>query len=406
MDYGILGPLQVRDRDRELSLGSPRLRALLGLLLLHRNEPVSSERLIDELWDGAPPATANKALQNGVSQLRRVLPDDVLRTVPRGYELRVGENELDADRFERALDAARDDSDPESAAATLRAALELWRGPALPELADVIAAQPELARLEDRRAAAFEDRVEADLERGRHAELVGELEAEVARHPLRERLRAQLMLALYRSGRQADALAAYQDARRTLVDDLGLEPGPELRARHEAILRQDPALDPPAAPARTWSPAERRAPLALLLGGAALLAVVVAAGVLLLTRDDERPAGLGAVPGNSLVALDVRTGRVTATVPAGSTPASVAAGQSDIWAINADDGTLTRAGRETSATRTFAVPASPTGLAAGPSGVWISTGVPAERLLRLAPATGAVDPPASGCHPATTATTS
>ena len=390
MDYGILGPLQVRDRDRELSLGSPRLRALLGLLLLHRNEPVSSERLIDELWDGAPPATANKALQNGVSQLRRVLADDVLRTVPRGYELRVGENELDADRFERALDAARDDSDPESAAATLRAALELWRGPALPELADVIAAQPELARLEDRRAAAFEDRVEADLERGRHAELVGELEAEVARHPLRERLRAQLMLALYRSGRQADALVAYQDARRTLVDDLGLEPGPELRARHEAILRQDPALDPPAAPARTWSPAERRAPLALLLGGAALLAVVVAAGVLLLTRDDERPAGLGAVPGNSLVALDVRTGRVTATVPAGSTPASVAAGQSDIWAINADDGTLTRAGRETSATRTFAVPASPTGLAAGPSGLWISTGVPAERVLRLEPATGAV----------------
>ena len=119
MDYRILGPLEVRDGDGELPLGSPRLRALLGLLLLHRNEPVSSERLIDELWAGAPPATANKALQNGVSQLRRVLARDVLRTVPRGYVLRVGEDELDADRFERALDAARDARRPaESAAAT------------------------------------------------------------------------------------------------------------------------------------------------------------------------------------------------------------------------------------------------------------------------------------------------
>ena len=290
MDYRILGPLEVQDGDLEVPLEAPRLRALLALLLLHRNVPVASERLIDELWDGSPPATANKALQNAVSQLRRSLPGDVLRTVGRGYELRVGDSELDADRFESALAAAADDADPESAATTLREALELWRGPPLPELADVVAAQPEIARLEDRRAAAFEARVEADLARGRHAELVGELEAEVARNPLRERLRAQLMLALYRSGRQADALAAYQDARRTLVDELGLEPGPELRARHEAILRQDPALDPPAAAARTWTPAARRAPLALLFGGAALLAVVVAGGVLALTRGDGRQA--------------------------------------------------------------------------------------------------------------------
>ena len=170
MDYRILGPLEVQDGDLEVPLEAPRLRALLALLLLHRNVPVASERLIDELWDGSPPATANKALQNAVSQLRRSLPGDVLRHG--GSRLRAAGRRLptlDADRFESALAAAADDADPESAATTLREALALWRGPPLPELADVVAAQPEIARLEDRRAAAFEARVEADLALGRHA---------------------------------------------------------------------------------------------------------------------------------------------------------------------------------------------------------------------------------------------
>ena len=255
MNYRILGPLDVRDGKAELSLAVPRIRALLALLLVHRNELVASDRLIEELWNGTPPPTANKALQNAISQLRRVLPPDVLRTVGHGYRLDVAPDELDADRFERLVDAGLESDDPEATARRLREALGLWRGAPLPELADVVAVQPELARLEDRRAVAFEERVEADLALGRHDRLVAELEAEVARQPLRERLRGQLMLALYRSGRQADALAVFQDTRRTLVGELGIEPGP----RAARTARGDPAAGPGTRPARPQAPAPRAA---------------------------------------------------------------------------------------------------------------------------------------------------
>lgn len=248
MDYRILGPLQALDGERPLALGGVRQRAVLALLLLHRNEAVSRDLLVDELWGEQPPPTAAKVLQNCVSALRKELPagTETLRTVGSGYELRVSPDELDRDRFERLLGegrAALAAGEVEEAAVVLKRALDLWRGPPLADFAYEQFAQDEITRLEELHVAALEDRIDAELALGHHAELVPELEALVTRHPLRERLRSQLMLALYRSGRQAEALEAYRAARRTLLAELGIEPGRALHELERMILEQDPALD-------------------------------------------------------------------------------------------------------------------------------------------------------------------
>ena len=246
MEYRILGPLEVRAGDRQVELRGARQRELLAVLLLHPNEIVSSDRLIEELWSGDPPPTAAKINQNSVSQLRRLLEPDVLVTRSPGYLLRVEPGELDAERFEKMVEAARAELAAGAAAEAgerLSAALALWRGPALADVGDASFARVEAARLEELRLAATEDRIEADLALGRHADLVAELESLVAQHPLRERLRAQLMVALYRSGRQAEALRAYHEAREMLVEELGLEPGPALQRLEHAVLVQDPALE-------------------------------------------------------------------------------------------------------------------------------------------------------------------
>jgi len=247
--FRLLGPLEVTDGRRAVQLGEGRHRSVLVLLLLHRNEPVASDRLIDALWGEVQPPTAAKVLQNYVGRLRRALDDRAgrrLQTSGRGYTLRVEDGELDVDRFERLVcegSEALAHERPADAATHLRAGLALWRGQPLAEVAYEGFAQGEIARLEERRAVALERRIDADLALGRHADLVSELEALVARHPLRERLRGQRMLALYRCGRQSDALEAFHQARRQLVEEVGVEPGPELRGLHEAILRQDPSLD-------------------------------------------------------------------------------------------------------------------------------------------------------------------
>src|SRR4051794_30221898 len=237
IEFRILGALEVRDGDRQLDLGGLKQRALLAALLLDANRVVSRDRLIDALWDGDPTATAVKALLVYVSQLRKLLGKERLETQAPGYVVRVEPDELDLRRFRRLRSEGR-----------LQEALALWRGPALADLADQHFAQPEIARLEELRMSCLEERIDRDLERGDHVELVGELEALVAEHPLRERFRLLLLLALYRSGRQAEALDAYQEARATLVDELGIEPGRELRDLHQAILEQDPALDRVAPP--------------------------------------------------------------------------------------------------------------------------------------------------------------
>jgi DNA-binding SARP family transcriptional activator len=241
MDFRLLGPLEVTRDDRPLPLGGVKQRSVLAILLMYANELVTSDQLIDQIWGATPPARVGKSIQVYVSKLRKVLDRGRLTTGPGGYVLHVAPDEFDVARFERlAAEAGR--ADPRSAARKLREALALWRGPSLADLAYEGFAQPEIARLAEMRLAVLEQRIDADLALGRHAELVGELEALVARHPLQERLRCQLMLALYRSGRQAEALEAYRLARHQLSEELGLEPSEQLKQLEQAILRQDPSL--------------------------------------------------------------------------------------------------------------------------------------------------------------------
>jgi DNA-binding SARP family transcriptional activator/tetratricopeptide (TPR) repeat protein len=284
MDFRLLGPLEVRDHDRALALGGPRQRALLAVLLLHANSVVSSDRLAYELWGDQPPATLAKSLQVTVSRLRRVLGDGRLVTQAPGYLLRVEHDELDAARFERLVSEA-DAMPPAMAAQQLRDAVGLWRGPVLADLADESFAQAACARLEEQRICAIEDRIGADASLGRHAELVGELEALVRAHPLRERLRARLILCLYRCGRQAEALAAYRQARAVLVEELGIEPSREVRELHDAILRQDAALDLAPDSAATSPAFVGRGPELAQLTAAMDEAVAGHGGIVLLTGE-------------------------------------------------------------------------------------------------------------------------
>jgi DNA-binding SARP family transcriptional activator len=243
LEFRILGPLEVVDDEQVLHLSGQKQRALLALLLLDANRVVSTDRIVDALWGEQPPRTAATSLQNFVSQLRKLLGSDVVVTKPPGYQLRIAPQQLDLERFVRLVDESRTEGSPVERSSKLRRALAIWRGRPLADLGFEAFAQQEIGRLEELRLAALEDRVEAELEAGRHSDLVGELEAFADEHPLRERLRSQLMLALYRSGRQAEALQIYHDTRRVLVDELGIEPSPALQQLHGAILRQDPGLE-------------------------------------------------------------------------------------------------------------------------------------------------------------------
>jgi predicted ATPase/DNA-binding SARP family transcriptional activator/Tfp pilus assembly protein PilF len=255
VEFRILGPVEVLDaQGRRLALGGPKQRALLAVLLLHAGEVVGVERLVDELWGEDPPDAAAHILQVYVANLRKVLepgrarraPGTVLQTQPPGYRIDPGPEDLDLARFERLTaegQAALAAGDPAEAARLFRRGLELWRGPALGDVELAASGQGEKVRLEERRLAAVEDRLEADLALGRHRELVGELEALVGAHPLRERLHGQHILALYRSGRQAEALEAYQRTRETLAEELGIDPSPPLQELQRAVLGQDLSLD-------------------------------------------------------------------------------------------------------------------------------------------------------------------
>ncbi|MBV9421468.1 MAG: winged helix-turn-helix domain-containing protein, partial [Solirubrobacterales bacterium] len=246
--------MEVADDDgRPLVLGAPKQRMVLAVLLLHANEVVSSDRLVEELWSGTPPSTAAKGLHVLVSRLRRAIGghgrgcDGRLVTSPGGYLLRVAPGELDSERFELLIEegrAALAAASPELAIERFSAALGLWRGEPWGEFAYESFAQAEIARLSELYLAALEQRIDAELTIGREAAVIGELERLVREHPFRERFRGQLMLALYRTGRQAEALQAFREARSVLVDELGIEPSAELRELHESILRQDDGLYP------------------------------------------------------------------------------------------------------------------------------------------------------------------
>ena len=259
MQFRLLGPLEVDGDGEPIVIAAPKQRALLALLLLHHGERLSVERIADALWGDAVPATATKTVQVYVGQLRKRLCDGLILTEPGGYRAEVHSHELDLDRFERLLDDGTrrlEDGNPAAARPALAEALSLWRGTALPDVPD----EDAVRRLEEQRLRALERRIDADLALGHHDRVVGELQALVASDPLRERPRAQLMLALYRSGRQAEALEVYRDGRRRLIDELGLEPGPELQAVERAILTQDAEAAAPAVRRETRAKSQRRPP--------------------------------------------------------------------------------------------------------------------------------------------------
>ena len=261
MEIGLLGPLEVTEGGQAITVAGGKRRGLLARLAIDAGNVVTTDVLIEELWGDEQLGNVANALQVQVSQLRKLLPEGSVVARPRGYVLAVDPGVIDATRFERLVEQGRDaraGGDAAAASATLQQALGLWRGPALVDVLDLPGARAVANRLDELRASALEERIDADLELGRHEELVAELQAAVAEHPLREHLRVQLMLALYRSGRQADALAAYQDARRHLAEELGLDPGPELQQLEGAILRQDLELQSTADTA-----APSRLPIAL-----------------------------------------------------------------------------------------------------------------------------------------------
>ena len=351
IEFGILGPLRVVVDGEDRPIPGDKLQGLLASLLLEPNRPVSTERLIDDLWGDEPPATARQSLHVHAARLRRLLVAAGAEGSPlvndgRGYVLQLGPDRLDAARFRRLVAAARAErraGRPSAAAEQYRAALALWRGSVLSGV-PLERAEGYRAELDDLRLTALEERIEVDLELGAASELVVELEQLVQREPLRERLRAQLMLALYASGRQADALAAYQDARRELAA-LGLEPGPRLRELEQAILRQDADLLtaplPTALRRADASPGRRR----LLAAGATAGAAVVVAGIAFVARDDPPsaapPAPVRVTP-NSLVEIDPATNRVVSAVRVGGEPESIAATEDAMWVANFGDRTVAR----------------------------------------------------------------
>jgi len=334
MEFRLLGPLEVFDGDCALELGGRKRRALLALLLLHANEVVSTDRLIDELWGDEPPQAAATALHGHVSRLRKLLPGEQLVTRSPGYVLQLEPSQLDLHRFESLREearAARGAGDLAGASAKLREALSLWRGLALADLEYERFAQVEAGRLEELRLATVEERVDVDLELGRHSDLVAELERLVAEHPLREGFRAQLMLALYRSGRQAEALQVYQDARRVLLDELGIEPGQRLRDLEQAILRQDESLRAPETVERSRRRRRRRVLVPLL---AVCVAGAAAALGLFLAHVGRRTAA-HAYPAGTLL-IDAKNKKQTAFFPPGelAQPTAPVYAHGHIWLLN------------------------------------------------------------------------
>jgi YVTN family beta-propeller protein len=406
VEFGILGPLEVRRSGRAVPLGGPRQRAVLALLLLEANRVVSMDRLAEDVWGGDPPDGWATTLQTYVFHLRQALEPDrsrgaaggVLVTRDRGYLLHADREHLDEALFQDGFTAGRAALEAgryAEAAETLREALDLWRSPVLADLADYAFTRPEAARLEELRLAALEARIDADLALGRHDALTAELEQLAAEYPLRERSHGQLMLALYRCGRQAEALAAYRRVRVLLAGELGIDPGEPLERLHAAVLAHDPALDwnggrpapaedhPPAAPVHAPAPrspgrrfagrgelawARRRARRLLVIGSA--LAVAAAGCIVAVARPwAGEPTGL---PADSVGLIDSSGGRAGAPVMVGS-PAGLAYGDGSVWAVNSAEGTLSRINPATHAVvQTIQVGTDPAAVTVTGKDAWVA----------------------------------
>jgi YVTN family beta-propeller protein len=393
MDFRVLGPIEARDASRKLPLGGPKQRVLLAALLLRANEAVSRDDLIDGLWGERPPATAGHTLDAYVSRLRKLLGGDRLSRQAPGYLLRVEPDELDLAWFDRLAAEGRRQlaaGDPRQAASTLRSALELWRGPALGDILYEPFASTHAERLEERRCAAIEDRIDAELACGRSGDLVVELEQLVAEHPFRERLLGQLMLALYRSGQQARALDLYRAAKKRFADELGLDLGPQLRRLERQILEQDAEIAGVEGTRarqlrRRRQPSRRR----LLAGG--LLAVVatgVAAGILLgFSRGSDSSVRADA---NQILGLSFDSAGPDRTVSLDAAPAAMVAGESAIWLADPLTESIARVDPGLGAVvDRIPVSGTPGTLAVGGGAVWAAP-VPGDRVVRVDPETGTI----------------
>jgi DNA-binding SARP family transcriptional activator/streptogramin lyase len=394
MEFRILGPVEVLDVGRQLDLGGAKQRALLALLLLNANRVVSTQRLIEDVWGEQPPETASAMLRNYVSRLRKELNHEAsIETRAPGYVLRVDPGCVDLEVFQRLYDEGRRASthgDARRAAEAFRKALALWRGPALADLAGTVVSDMEGPRLEELRRAALAARIEADLGLGRDGDLIAELERLVREEPHDETFCRQLMLALYRAGRRSDALAAYRDARRRLVVDLGIEPGPELHELEAAILKHDPSLAPRragvAGVSRQRAASPRLSRRTLLAGVAALTAAALAAALSLVLVSG---GSANRVRPSSIAILDA-SGRVVADVGLQGRPTEVAAGPSGVWASTADE-TVERVDPASHrVTGTIGLGLTPTDIAVGRGALWIASEGYLHRVLRVTPGDGDV----------------
>ncbi|HYX76952.1 MAG TPA: BTAD domain-containing putative transcriptional regulator, partial [Gaiellaceae bacterium] len=366
LEFRILGPFEVARDERVLAIPAGKPRALLALLVLRRGEVVSVDTLVDELWGETPPQTAAKNVQGYVARLRRELGDGTLATRSPGYALQLDNGALDSARFEALVEQARHD-EPAAASDHLRQALALWRGPPLADFAYESFAQDEIRRLEHLRLGAVEDRVEADLALGRHEQVLPELESLVSAHPLRERLQGQLLVALYRSGRQAEALEAYRAARRRFVDELGVEPGPELQALERKILQHDPALQSPARRGRPIAEVRTRLGRRGRVAAAAFVAAAVVAALLAFLLPSGSNA-LSATP-NSIGVLDGK--RVRAVITGGGQPGGIAYGAGAVWVTDTASDQLLRIDPGRRTVDRIPVGHGPTGVAVGDGQVWV-----------------------------------
>jgi DNA-binding SARP family transcriptional activator/ABC-type transport system substrate-binding protein len=392
VDFAVLGALAVQRDSEELPLGGPKQRALLAILLLNANTAVSRDRLIDGIWGERPPPTAAHTLDNYISRLRKTLGDGRVSRQAPGYLLEVMPDELDFDRFERLLAVGREHlaaGDAAQAARDFGAALALWRGPALADLRFEPFAVAEADRLEELRLQALEYRIEADLVLGGGSQLVPELEALVREHRLRERPLGLSMLALYRAGRQAEALAAYQAGRRRLGEELGLEPGPQLRELQRKILEHDPSLAPPLA-ASVRSP-QRQSPRRLVTKAAVVAAVAAVAsvviGIAIGSGGRKSPARQ---PGDSRLVAVNTLGGVGGDVALGDAPAAAVAADGSLWLASPGSGVVTRVADSThTIVDSIPVSGSPALLAAGGGSIWVASALGAS-IARVDPRNGAV----------------
>jgi YVTN family beta-propeller protein len=425
MEFRFLGRLEVLENERTLGLGGAKQQAVLAVLLLHRREAVSIDRLVDELWGERPPPTAEQTIRVYVSRLRKTFGDGVVETRGRGYLLAVATSQVDADRFETLAArgrAAISAGDNRAGVKLLTDALALWRGSPLEEFAYAPFALAEIARLEEVRLLAQEDLLEAWLHDGHGAEFVPELERLVASHPLRERLVAALMLAQYRSGRQSDALATYRVARRRLVDDLGLEPEPALRELELRILQHDPTLNatrPAFAASQTRMHRRRRVGVTCALGAVLATGLLLSVGEAHSTRPTLAGANgavavgrsdrllsataLAGAPGSAaggygsvwvadpgageVTQIDPGTGVVVDRIPVGGEPGSVATGAGAVWVASTVGSTVTRINPTTEISKTISLPGtSPDAIAYGAGRLWVADSVEHE-LFEVDPET-------------------